>query len=143
LLAACSSGNNNNNNNNDNNGNNGANDPNNGNGDQVAEEPFELTIMANLHTPEVPSDRIEVALEEASGFDLTINWVPDGNYDERLNSALATQTLPQATFLKNQSSFVILKDAIRNNQFWEVGPYLDQFDNLSRLKPTILANTSV
>src|SRR5690554_8194711 len=48
-------------------------------------EPFKLTIMANLHTPEVPTDKIEKLIEGITNTDLTIQWVPDGNYEEKLS----------------------------------------------------------
>ncbi len=110
---------------------------------EVPAEPFKLTIMANLHSPEVPSDKLEKIIEEITNTDLTIQWVPDGNYDEKLNTSFATGTMPQATYLRNINSFGLFKDAIRNDQFWEVGPLLDDYENLSKLKDEVLKNTSV
>ncbi|EFU41971.1 extracellular solute-binding protein family 1 [Paenibacillus vortex V453] len=106
-------------------------------------EPVAISIMANLHTPEVPSDMIEKLLEEKTGTKLEIQWVPDGTYDEKVNASFATGTLPQVTYLKNAASLVNMRDAIRNGQFWEIGPLLDQYPNLSRLKPEVLKNTAV
>ncbi len=110
---------------------------------EVPAEPFDLTIMANLHSPEVPSDKVEKLIEEITNTNLTIQWVPDGNYDEKLNTSFATGTMPQATYLRNINSFGMFKDAIRNDQFWEVGPLLADYENLSKLKPDVLKNTSV
>lgn len=101
-------------------------------------EPVAISIMANLHTPEVPSDMIEKLLEEKTGTKLDIQWVPDGTYDEKVNASFATGTLPQVTYLKNAASLVNMRDAIRNGQFWEIGPLLDQYPNLSKLKPDVL-----
>ncbi|AYB45676.1 extracellular solute-binding protein [Paenibacillus lautus] len=106
-------------------------------------EPVAISIMANLHTPEVPSDMIEKLLEEKTGTKLDIQWVPDGTYDEKVNASFATGTLPQVTYLKNAASLVNMRDAIRNGQFWEIGPLLDQYPNLSKLKPDVLKNTAV
>ena len=106
-------------------------------------EPVSISIMANLHTPEVPSDMIEKLLEEKTGTKLDIQWVPDGTYDEKVNASFATGTLPQVTYLKNAASLVNMRDAIRNGQFWEIGPLLDQYPNLSKLKPEVLKNTAV
>lgn len=110
---------------------------------ETAKEPFKITIMANLHTPEVPSDKIEKLVEEATNTELEIQWVPDGSYDEKMNASFATGTLPMATYIKNQTSFIMLRDAIRNGQFWEIGPYLSEYPNLSKLNPDVLKNTSV
>ncbi|OUM95470.1 MAG: ABC transporter substrate-binding protein [Thermobacillus sp. ZCTH02-B1] len=115
-----------------------------GGGKQEAKkEPVKITIMANLHTPEVPSDKIEKLLEEATNTELEIQWVPDGSYDEKMNASMATGTLPKAVYIKNQSSYILLRSAIRSGQFWEIGPLLKDYPNLSRLNPDVLRNTAV
>ncbi|PAF12361.1 MAG: Sugar ABC transporter substrate-binding protein [Shouchella clausii] len=107
------------------------------------EGPFKFTIMANLHTAEVPEKEVQHLLEEATNTELDIQWVPDSNYEERLNTAFATGTLPQAVYMKNQTTYDQFKDAIRDGQFWEIGPYLDEFENLKKLKPEVVENTMV
>lgn len=145
ILAACGGGNTNSGNTKNTSGSKSDGGNKNGGDNQTEEsnEPFELTIMANLHTPEVPPDTIKELIEEATNTKLTIQWTPDGNYDEKLNTAFATSSMPQATFLRNINSLGLFKDAIRNDQFWEVGPLLDEYENLSKLKDTVLQNTSV
>lgn len=108
-----------------------------------SDEPFAFSMMANLHTPEVPDKKIQQLLEEATNTSIDIQWVPDSNYEERLNTAFATGTLPQAVYMKNQTTYDQFKDAIRDDQFWEIGPYLDQFENLQKLKPEVIENTMV
>ncbi|WP_426450255.1 extracellular solute-binding protein [Paenibacillus sp. S-38] len=112
-------------------------------GSEAKKGPTPITIMANLHTAEVPNPEIEKMIEEKTGTDLTLQWVPDGNYDEKLNAAFATGTLPQAVFLRNQTSLITFRDAFRNNQFWEIGPYLKDYPNLKNLDSKILNNMSV
>ncbi|WP_199621112.1 extracellular solute-binding protein [Paenibacillus alkalitolerans] len=110
---------------------------------ETKKQPVKITMMANLHTPEVPSDMIEKMVEEKTNTQLEIQWVPDGTYDEKVNASFATGTLPQATNLKNAASLLNMRGAIRSGQFWEIGPLLDQYPNLSKLKPEVLKNTSV
>lgn len=102
-----------------------------------------ITILANLHTKTVPNDTIERMIEESTGTQIEIQWVPDGSYEERVNAALATETLPQAVYLKNGESLKLFRSAIRNGQFWEIGPLLQDYPNLKRLNPEVLANTAV
>ncbi|MFA9557844.1 extracellular solute-binding protein [Evansella sp. AB-rgal1] len=145
MLAAC--GNNNatgggtsESDNNDNNKNN-----NNNNNEEVAdepEEPFTIKAMYNLHTPETPDDYLKELLETATNTVLDIQWVPDGNYEERLNTAFATNTLPMVVPM-GFNFYNQFKDAIRADQFWEIEPYLSEFENLSKLKPEVLDNTRV
>ncbi|MBS4207859.1 extracellular solute-binding protein [Bacillus sp. FJAT-50079] len=111
--------------------------------EEVVVEPAKFTIMANLHTPEVPSDKIEKIIEEKTGADITIQWTPDSNYEEKLSTSFATGTFPEAVFMKNITTFLQFKEAIRDGQFWEIGPYLDEFPNLKKLNETVLDNTKV
>ncbi|RCW76741.1 extracellular solute-binding protein [Saliterribacillus persicus] len=106
-------------------------------------EPFAFSLMANLHTPEVPDEKVLEEIEAATNTDVEIQWVPDNNYEDRLNTAFATSSLPDAVFLKNQTTFIQFRDAIQDDQFWEIGSYLDEFENLSKLKENVLDNTRV
>lgn len=112
-------------------------------GSTSSDRKISISIMANLHTAEVPSDRIEKWIEEKTGVQLNIQWVPDGSYDEKVFASLATGTLPQALYLKNAASLSYFRDEIRSGLFWEIGPYLKDYPNLQRLKPEVLKNTAI
>lgn len=99
-----------------------------------------ISIMVHLQTPEVPDKKIQNLIEEKTGTKLDIQWVPASNFDERLNAAFATGSLSQVLYVSDLDTF---QQAIRDDQFWEIGPYLDDFENLSNLKPEILNNTMV
>lgn len=103
-------------------------------------EPLKITMMANLQTTDVPDPTIEKMIEEATNTELDIQWVPTDSYEEKINASFATNTLPKAT---NVGNLNLLRDAIRNDQFWEIGPLLKDYPNLSNLKPEVLKNTSV
>ena len=105
-------------------------------------EPIAFSIMTNLHTAETPAKNIQELIEEKTGYTLDIQWVPDSSYEERLNTAFATGSFPEAVRV-GFAQLNQFKDAIRNDQFWEIGPYLDQFEHLSNLNEEILANTAI
>ncbi|WP_100406289.1 extracellular solute-binding protein [Bacillus solitudinis] len=115
---------------------------NNTNTEEVSNEPTKITMMTVLHTPETPSDKILNMIEEKTNTDLDIQWVPDSTYEDRLNTAFATGTLPQIVPM-GFNMYAQFKEAIRDNQFWEIGPYLAEYENLSRLKDEVLENTKV
>lgn len=106
-------------------------------------EPFKISLMLNLQVPDVPSDKVEKIIEEKTNTLLDIQWVPDGSYDDKLNATFATGSLPQAVQLKNAASLSLMRDALKDGQFWEIGPYIDQYPNLSKLNKDVLNNTSV
>ncbi|TCN01171.1 carbohydrate ABC transporter substrate-binding protein (CUT1 family) [Paenibacillus sp. BK033] len=109
----------------------------------AAEEPTEITIMLPLNVAQTPPDTIKNEIEKLTNTKLTYQFFPADTYEDKLNTTLATGGLPQVTYLKNQATFVQMKGAIRDGQFWEIGPYLNEFPNLSKLKPLILNNTKV
>jgi putative aldouronate transport system substrate-binding protein len=98
-----------------------------------------ISIMINLHNPEVPSDKIEKLLEEKTNTQLEIQWVPDGTYNDKLYAAFATGSLPQVVYAQINN----FRQAILDDQFWEVGPMLKEYPNLKNLKPEVLKNTAV
>lgn len=109
----------------------------------ASEEPTEITIMLPLNTAEAPTDTIKNELEKLTNTKLTYQFFPADTYEEKLNTAFATGSLPQVTYLKNSTTFLLMREAIKDGQFWEIGPYMSEFPNLSKLKPEILDNTKV
>lgn len=111
--------------------------------EEVKEEPTEIKIMLPLNTTDTPPDTIKNEVEKLTNTKLTYQFFPADTYEEKLNSSFATGSLPQVTYLKNQTTFIQMKEAIKDGQFWEIGPLLSEYPNLSKLKPEILNNTKV
>lgn len=106
-------------------------------------EPTRISVMTNLYNSEKPADTIKKIIEEKTNTVLDIQWVPDSNYDEKMNASFAAGTLPQAVYIKNHASFTQYRDAMRSGYFWEIGPLLKDYPNLNQLKRQVLENTSV
>lgn len=102
-------------------------------------DPVSISIMINLHNPEVPSDTIKNMLEEKTNTKLDIQWVPDGMYKDKVNTSFATGTLPQAVYTQISE----FRQPILDGQFWEVGPLLKDYPHLNKLDPEVLKNTAV
>ncbi|HZG86536.1 extracellular solute-binding protein [Paenibacillus sp.] len=109
----------------------------------LEEKPAEITIMLPLNIAETPPDTIKTELEKLTNTKLTYQFFPADTYEEKLSATFATGGLPEVVYLKNQATFVRFKEAIRDNQFWEIGPFLGEFENLSKLKEAVLNNTKV
>ncbi|KWX88185.1 ABC transporter substrate-binding protein [Paenibacillus riograndensis] len=107
------------------------------------EKPAEIKIMLPLNTTETPPDTIKTEGEKLTNTKLTYQFYPADTYEEKLNSSFATGSLPQVTYLKNQTTFIQMKESMKDGQFWEIGPLLSEFPNLNKLKPEILNNTKV
>lgn len=105
--------------------------------------PVKLTVMMPLHSAQQrPGETVLQQVEMHTNTDLDIRWVPDGIYASQLSTAMAADTMMMATFVSNVH-YPLMKNAIRSDQFWEIGPYLKEYPNLKRLNQHTLRATSV
>lgn len=108
------------------------------------EIPKSITWMTMLHTPTTPESDgpIQTALEEYTGTELTFQWVPDASKDEKINAALASDTLADITSLTNTTNTSV-RQALKSGQFWDVEPYLDDYENLSKIDEKTIASARI
>lgn len=101
-----------------------------------------LSILAPLHFPQPPSKELMAKIEELTGVRLDLRWVPEGVYTDKMMTGLTTNSLAKVSFVKF-SDYHLVKNAIRSDVFWEIGPYLAEFSNLSKLDAEILDQAAV
>ena len=106
------------------------------------EEPFPISIMMQSFSTDLPGDDSPVIqmLEEYTNTDLDIQFVPNSSYPDKVNITLASGQLPTIMVVDKTPSFI---GAARAGAFWEVGPYLKDYPNLSMANPIVLNNTSI
>ena len=101
-----------------------------------------ISIMAPLHFPHPPTDEIIQEIEKLTDTKLDIGWVPEGIYTDKMNTALTTNSLKKVTFVKF-TDYTLVKNEIRSEAFWEIGPYLKDFPNLKKLNSAYLKQAAV
>lgn len=98
-----------------------------------------LTWMAMLHTPSTPdaSGPVQKGLTDLLGTDFTMQWVPDASKEEKINAALASGSVADVTSITelNNSS---IRSGVTSGLFWDVEPFLSEFDHLKDIDSTIL-----
>lgn len=96
-----------------------------------------ISWMTMLHTPTTPADSgpVTEALKEHTGEDFTIQWVPDASKEEKINATLSSGTLADLTSLTLVTTSTTVRNALNSGMFWDVEPYLEQFDNLKNINP--------
>ncbi|MCA0753680.1 extracellular solute-binding protein [Paenibacillus sp. N4] len=103
-----------------------------------------INIMLPIFKTNYPKDDSPVAaeLEKATNTDIHFEWVPNASYNDKFNITLASGKLPTIMYVPDvkSPSFV---NAARSGAFWEIGPYLKDFKNLSGANPVILNNSSI
>lgn len=114
-------------------------------GDADAEGPkTDISWTAILHaaTPPEPGNPVQVALEEKTGVNLGIQWVPDAVREEKLNAALASDKLTDITMLPRVDNTSIRR-ALTSGQFWDVEPYLKDYPNLAAIDPQTIESAKL
>lgn len=101
-----------------------------------------VSIMAPLHFPHPPHEDVMREIEQRTGVNLEIEWVPNEIYTDKMNTSLTTNSLKKVTFVKNTDYF-FMKTSIRSGAFWEIGPYLKDYPNLKHLNIDILQQAAV
>ncbi|MEO2258635.1 extracellular solute-binding protein [Paenibacillus amylolyticus] len=103
-----------------------------------------LTMMLPTYSAEQMSGNSSILalLEEKTNTDLSVSWVPSSSYTDKLSATVASGELPK-TFvaLEPKASFII--NAARSGMFWELGPYLQSYPNLSKMSDIVLSNASI
>ncbi|MFP3590162.1 hypothetical protein SCB29_42115, partial [Paraburkholderia sp. SIMBA_055] len=69
---------------------------------------------------------IETALEDVAGTKLSFQWIPDASKDEKLNAAIASDTLADIVSLPGVTNSTIRR-ALSAGQFWDIEPFLSEF----------------
>ncbi|MFX3635728.1 MAG: extracellular solute-binding protein [Candidatus Pristimantibacillus sp.] len=106
--------------------------------------PLKLNIMLPIFKTNYPKDDSPVAaeIEKRTNTDIHFEWVPNASYADKFNITLASTKLPSIMYIGDvkSPSFV---NAAKSGAFWEVGPYLKDYKNLSGANPIILNNSSI
>ncbi|WP_282939315.1 extracellular solute-binding protein [Paenibacillus sp. RC67] len=99
-----------------------------------------ISMMVPLFQPQPPTDELMRELNEKTGAELNVQWIPDDIYTSKMLNALETNTLKQVTYVR-QIDYNLVKNSIRSDMFWDIGPYLDYYPNLKTLSKDTLNET--
>lgn len=109
----------------------------------ATEAAFNISIMTTSFTnnPADEDSAVLKALEQYTNTKLSINWVNNSAYNDKMNIALASGTLPNIMLITSKSSSVI--SAARADAFWELKGYMQSYSNLRLANQTSLNNISI
>lgn len=117
-----------------------------GNGDKAGrtDNTQTITMMLVQNDADPPVPTIVPEVERVTGTKLSFTWVPDSIYSDKMAAALVSGVLPDVLSVKAvDQKHPSIVNGIRSGQFWEIGPYLSQYPNLSRYSnPEIRKNVS-
>lgn len=107
---------------------------------------FTFTMMNQYSSTEPPKadNPIIKQIEEYTNTKINTTWVPASAYNDKVNVSIASNDLPQVLMIGDTKSSSII-NAERSGMFWEIGPYIKEFPNLSKYNANeqVLKNISV
>lgn len=112
----------------------------------AAEEPFNLEIMLRFHTSECPTpENLAVKeIERITNTKLDIQWGAYSAYDDKINVTIASGDYPMVMLITgNAKPIPVEVEAVRAGMFWKVGDYLQDYEYLKNLNPTVIKNASI
>ncbi|WEG13700.1 extracellular solute-binding protein [Pullulanibacillus sp. KACC 23026] len=106
--------------------------------------PMKLSIMMPSFDPDLATDDSPVVkkLDKNTNTDIHLQWVPSDSYQDKFNVMLASGNLPDIMVVADQTNPAFVK-AAEAGQFWDVGPYLKDYKNLSQLSSVVKQNASI
>lgn len=117
--------------------------PSGGDGKPAAQGPMDISIMLPAYKPTTPKDDgpVTTEIEKLTNTNLKLEWVPNNTYPEKFNITLASGNLPMVMVVQQKDASFI--NAARSGAFWELGPYLKDYPNLSKANPIVQNNISI
>lgn len=108
---------------------------------QPAKEPYPISMVLN-QVNDIPEkgNEVERAIEQYTNTRLDIQWIPSPAYDEKINVMIASGEMPNLMKVKYIPPII---SAIKSDLFWEVGPLLKDFPNLSAQNEQYYRNIAV
>jgi putative aldouronate transport system substrate-binding protein len=95
----------------------------------------EISFLLKYYSAQPPTaDEAFKIIEQHTNTKLKINWAPNPSYEEKVNTTLASGNLPNVILVPRKGSTKLdnIVDAVRAGAFWELGPYLKDYPNLSK-----------
>lgn len=99
---------------------------------QQNEGPTTISIMSHFLTPTPPQkdNPVELEIERLTNTKLEIQWVSGNNYTDKFNVTIASGAIPDLIFV-NDPFGSVFRTAAAQGAFWDVGPYIKDYPNLS------------
>lgn len=101
-----------------------------------------ITIMAPLVSADAPEKdgQVEKKLEELTGYDVDITWVPNSSYGDKVSITMASDKVPDVMVIQGKDAATISN--VKKGAFWKLGDYTKDYENLSKADPEITLNSS-
>lgn len=107
-------------------------------------KPTEIKIMADytIAQPPSPDNPVLKEFEKRTNTKLTVQWVPGGDYADRVNVALAAGDIADLIKIPNITT-PLFRQMVKQGAFWDLTPFVKDYPNLVSLDPKVWNNTKI
>lgn len=107
----------------------------------ISDEDKTITIMAPLMVESPPKEDSEIlkTLEEKTGYEVNINWVPNVSYGDKLSVIMASDDCPEMIMANKEA---VIVNAVKNGAMWKLDDYLEDYENLNKANKDTMLNAS-
>jgi putative aldouronate transport system substrate-binding protein len=106
--------------------------------------PIQMTVRLFEQPPDM-SNIYWKTFQEKAGVKLDVTWIPDGDYNTKLNLILSSNELPEVLVanLSNNLNNPGFLAAVQHGAFWDLTPVLGDFSKYPNLKTNSAPNSWV
>lgn len=113
--------------------------------DEPAQQDSNKPLTVTIATPQVgeapkKDSETELAIEKYTNSKIDIQWIPAAAFEDKKNIMIASSDMPKAFKITSNATTLA---AIQSGLFWEIGPLLDDYKNLSALDDYYYDNIKV
>lgn len=111
--------------------------------DKVAEGPKKISILAITFsgTPIEENEPAVLALEELTGYDVSLQFLLNSSYEDQLNTRMAAGNLPALVAITGKTPSVI--SYCRAGAFWDITDHYKNYPNLKQANEIVMNNISI
>ncbi len=109
----------------------------------VKAEPKKISILAITFTgtPIEADEPSVLALEELTGYDISLEFLLNSSYEDQLNTRMAAGNLPTLVAITGKTASVISN--CRAGAFWDITDYYKGYPNLAQANEIVMNNISI
>ncbi|MFS0726066.1 extracellular solute-binding protein [Paenibacillus sp. 1P07SE] len=111
---------------------------------QTSGKRVEIRVMADFTVAQPPDadNPVQKEFEQRTNTKLTVQWVPGGDYGDRVNVLLAAGDLPDLIKIPSITT-PLFRQMVRQGAFWDLTPYIQDYPNLAAINAKTWENTRI
>lgn len=111
--------------------------------EELSKEGYEISILTISHDGQIirPDHPNFETLKEHTGYDVRLEYVLNSNYEEQINTRLASGDLPGLVVITGNNNPIV--SAAKSGAFWDITDVYKDYPNLAVADENVMNNISI